>query len=59
VLSIHPTMDAPAKQLYAPSAIEKIPQTVSAKEKCQSRVGRVLDDVWTAVTVIGPNSHQR
>jgi hypothetical protein len=52
-------MDAPAKQLYAPSAIEKIPQTVSAKEKCQSRVGRVLDDVWTAVTVIGPNSHQR
>ena len=23
-----------------------------------SCVGRVLDDVWTTVTVIGPNSHQ-
>ena len=24
-----------------------------APEKCQSRVGRVLDDVWTTVRVIG------
>jgi len=26
---------------------------------CWSRVGRMLDDVWTTVTVIGLNSHQR
>ena len=30
-----------------------------ANEKCQCCISRVLDDVWTTVRVIGPNSYQR